>query len=59
MFTITEERMSSYNADGKTVKALVAYSADGKCLAVARARKFETRQQWEARLTESALDNVA
>jgi len=59
MFHIVEETMSSYNADGKKVKALVAYSPSGECLAVARARKFETRQQWEARLIESALDNVA
>lgn len=59
MFTIIEERMSSYNADGKTVAALAAYSATGECLAIARARRFESRQAWEARLIESALDRVA
>jgi len=59
MFQIVEEKIISYNADGKTVKALVAYSPSGKCLAVARARRFETRQQWEVRLIEGALDNVA
>lgn len=59
MFTITQERMNSYNADGKTVPALVAYSATGECLAVARARRFESRQDWEARLIEAAQAKVA
>lgn len=54
MFNIAEERMSSYNADGKTVAALVVYSPDGKCLAVARHRRFETRRAWEARATAAA-----
>lgn len=59
MFTVVEERMSSYNADGKTVPALVAYSATGECLAVARSRRFESRQQWESRLIEAAQAKVA
>lgn len=59
MFNITEERMSSYNADRKTVPALVARDDYGKVVAVARFRKFESREDWERRVTADAIRNAA
>jgi hypothetical protein len=42
-YTITSEKMPSYNADGKTIAALVATcSTTGRVLAVCRKRPFET-----------------
>ena len=54
LYTITEETMSSYNADGKTVKALVATCKfTNKAIAICRQRKFENKQDWTARLMAS------
>ena len=51
---IEEARGPSFNADGKTVKQLIAYDEEDNVLAVARQRRFENRQQWEERLIEDA-----
>ena len=54
LYTISEEKMSSYNADGKTVRALVATCKfTNKVIAVCRKRAFETNEVWNDRLVAS------
>lgn len=54
LYTITEEKMSSYNADGKTVRALVATCKfTNKVISVCRQRAFESKDAWNARLVSS------
>jgi hypothetical protein len=53
-FVVTKTRVSSYQADGKTVPALQVKTFDGKFLASVRRRPFESVADWEARAIEDA-----
>jgi hypothetical protein len=54
---IREERGSSYQADGKTVKQWVAYGPDGKVLAIQRRMPFQKMDDVYKRLREDAYRN--
>lgn len=58
MFDYTEVRVSSYNADGKTVAALEVFDCvSGKTVSFCRRRPFESRAAWVERAMKDASRN--